>query len=129
MMRDQCLEFLGNFNGGNCRVNGHAKIGNLSINDARKQPDLDSSSGTSDGSLNATHGTKNLEESVSILHDKSLDTVGTTFITHPRKAPSIIYPRFHFPQGVPVSIVENDAALRRVCRVFRDFPNEQMFLA
>lgn len=34
--------------------------------------------------------------------------------------------RFHFPQGIPVSAVENDATLRRVCLVFRSLPDEQV---
>ncbi|VDM79367.1 unnamed protein product [Strongylus vulgaris] len=41
----------------------------------------------------------------------------------------MIFHRFHFPQGVPVSTVENDAALRRVCKVFRELPDEQCSLA
>ncbi|WKY15395.1 hypothetical protein Q1695_000683 [Nippostrongylus brasiliensis] len=110
------------------RVNGLAKLSSLSINDSRKQPDLDSSSGTSDGSLNATHGTKNLEESVSILHGKSVDKFGASFTAPPKESPLINYPRFYFPQGVPVAVDENDAALRRVCRVFRELPNEQCSL-
>ncbi|VDO26458.1 unnamed protein product [Haemonchus placei] len=121
------------------RVNGNAKLSSLSIADVRKQPALDSSSGTSDGSLNATYGTKNLEESVSmqvpftskvnhlLLHPKSINTAARpTILTHPLGAPLINYPRFHFPQGVPVPIVENDAALRRVCHLFRELPSEQV---
>ncbi|XGW34676.1 hypothetical protein V3C99_018568 [Haemonchus contortus] len=112
------------------RVNGNAKLSSPSITDVRKQPALDSSSGTSDGSLNATYGTKNLEESVSILYPKSINTVARpTILTHPLGAPLINYPRFHFPQGIPVPIVENDAALRRVCHLFRELPSEQCSLA
>ncbi|EYB93124.1 hypothetical protein Y032_0186g1091 [Ancylostoma ceylanicum] len=108
------------------KTNGHSKLNKSALSDSR--PDVDSSSGTSDGSLNATHGTKNLEEDVSLVIGKSfaLDRSG---VKQQVKSPAISYPKFHFPQGIPVSAVENDATLRRVCLVFRSLPDEQCSLA
>uniref|UniRef100_A0A1I7WDV3 Serine/threonine-protein phosphatase 2A regulatory subunit B'' subunit alpha/beta/delta EF-hand domain-containing protein n=1 Tax=Heterorhabditis bacteriophora TaxID=37862 RepID=A0A1I7WDV3_HETBA len=118
------------------RANGH-KIEEIGHNETRKQPDYDTSSGTSDGSLNATHGAKGFEESL-LIDDKNIlftnDDVYTLTspkrtITLPKKQPSVNYPRFHFPQGRPVSQVENDAALRRVCEVFKELPDQQCSMA
>ncbi|KJH41213.1 hypothetical protein DICVIV_12814 [Dictyocaulus viviparus] len=108
------------------KVNGgQVELSNLSIHESKKQQDQESS-GTSDGSLNATHGTKNIEDSVSVVvHDKSAEIFRRPPPSLPRKEPLIIYPQFHFPQGVPVSTMENDSILRQVCRVYRELPHEQ----
>ncbi|CAI5455138.1 unnamed protein product [Caenorhabditis angaria] len=41
--------------------------------------------------------------------------------------PKLVAPKepFYFPQGKPVSQLQNDAALRRVCDVFRTFPGQK----
>ncbi|KHJ87567.1 hypothetical protein OESDEN_12657 [Oesophagostomum dentatum] len=105
------------------KTNGHPRANKFLANDSKS--DFDSSSGTSDGSLNATHGTKNLEDSISIILGKPHVT-GRGAATPQIAKPAINYPKFHFPQGIPVSTVENDAALRRVCKVFKEFPDEQV---
>ncbi|CAI4226997.1 unnamed protein product [Auanema sp. JU1783] len=92
----------------------------------------DSFSGTSDSSnsldnskvgrgLNASKSFRLLDESLTAEPEKEYDG----FIPRSQKPRTIInYPKFHFPQGKPVSQYENDAALKRVCEVFRSLPNQ-----
>uniref|UniRef100_A0A0K0DMQ6 SH2 domain-containing protein n=1 Tax=Angiostrongylus cantonensis TaxID=6313 RepID=A0A0K0DMQ6_ANGCA len=47
---------------------------------------------------------------------------------HTPEQPEKLSPKFYFPQGVPVSMMENDAVLRRVCLFFRELPNEQVIV-
>ena len=48
------------------------------------------------------------------------------FLLPVQKLAHIIFCRFYYPQGQPVSSVVNDSALRRVCEVFKAFPNQQV---
>ncbi|PAV87317.1 hypothetical protein WR25_09428 isoform E [Diploscapter pachys] len=97
--------------------------------------DFDSSSGTSDGSINISKATKGIEETLRLDGKVLNNLLDEQYRPSPRKAssptkkpprqPLINYPRFYYPQGQPISSVVNDSALRRVCEVFKAFPNQQ----